>query len=84
MKYPLHFIVSFVQPITQHFETRTARKPPLQSLYTERNGATRPSYIHYRQRRKVKYPLRFVVGYGQLVTQQYESRTIRKAPLLTK
>ena len=25
---------------------------------------------------KVKYPLRFVVGYVQPVTQQYESRTL--------
>ena len=34
--------------------------------------------------RKVKHPLRFVVGYVQLVTQQYESRTVRKAPLQSK
>ena len=40
----------------------------------ERNGAKRPSYINYR--RKVKYPLHFVVGYVLPITQQYESRTV--------
>ena len=33
---------------------------------------------------KVKYPLHFIVGYVQPITQQYESRTVRKAPLLAK
>ena len=33
---------------------------------------------------KVKYPLRFVVSYVQPVTQQYESRTVWKASLLSK
>ena len=31
MKYPLRFVVSYVQPVTQHFEPRTGRKAPLQS-----------------------------------------------------
>ena len=31
VKYPLHFFVSYVQPITQHCESRTVRKAPLQS-----------------------------------------------------
>ena len=30
---------------------------------------------------KVKYPLCFIVSFFQPVTQQYESRTVRKAPL---
>ena len=47
MKYPLRFVVRYVQPITQHFESRTIRKAPLQSMYTERNDATYPSYINY-------------------------------------
>ena len=52
-------------------------------MHTERrNGIVRPSYINYRL--KVKYPLRFVVGYVQPITQQYESRTVRKAPLQSK
>ena len=32
----------------QHFESRTVRKSPLQSMHTERNGAAHPSYINYR------------------------------------
>ena len=35
-KYPLCFIVSYVQPITQHFGSRNVRKAPLQSTHTER------------------------------------------------
>ena len=42
MKYPLRFVVSFVQPVTQHFESRTVQKASLQSTHTERNGAARP------------------------------------------
>ena len=33
---------------------------------------------------KVKYPLRFVVGCVQPVTQQYKLRIVRKAPLQSK
>jgi len=40
------------------------------------DGATYPGY-----RLKLKYPLHFSVSYVQLVTQQYESRTVWKAPL---
>ena len=32
----------------------------------------------------LKYPLHFVVGYVQPVTQQYELRNVQKAPLLSK
>ena len=39
----------------------------------ERNRAVRPNNIIVL---KVKYPLRFAVGYVQPVTQQYESRTV--------
>ena len=42
VKYPLYFIVSYVQPVTQHFESRTIRKAPLQSTHIERNGAAHP------------------------------------------
>ena len=31
-KYPLCFVVSCVQPITQHYESRTVRKAPLQTV----------------------------------------------------
>ena len=61
----------------QHFESRTVRKAPLQSTHTERNGAACPSYINYRLKSEVSITrLRFVVGYVQPVTQQYESRTV--------
>jgi len=40
------------------------------------DGAVHPSY-----RLKLKYPLPFSVSYVRLITQQYESRTVRKAPL---
>ena len=36
VKYPLRFVVSYVQPITQHFELRSVQKAPLQSTHTER------------------------------------------------
>ena len=29
MKYPLHFVVSYVQLVTQHYESRTVQKAPL-------------------------------------------------------
>ena len=47
MKYPLCFVVGYVQLVTQHFESRTVRKGPLQSTHTERNSAAHPSYINY-------------------------------------
>ena len=58
MKYPIRFIVSFVQPVTQHFESRTVRKAPLQSTHTERNGAARPGYINYHLKSEVSIMLR--------------------------
>ena len=42
------------------------------------NGAARPNY-----RLKLRYPLRFIVNYFQLVTQHFRSRTVRKPPLLS-
>ena len=36
VKYPLRFVVSYVQPVTWHFESRTVRKAPLQSTHTKR------------------------------------------------
>ena len=60
MKYPLRFIVSYVQPITQHFGSRTVRKAPLQSTHIlkGRDGATRPSYINYHLKSEVSITLR--------------------------
>ena len=51
----------------------------------ERNDAACPSYINYRLKSEVsitlRCPLRFVVGYVQPVTQQYESRTVRTSAI---
>ena len=73
IKYPLHFVVSYVQPVTQHVRSRTVQKAPLQSMHTKRNGAARPSYSNYCLKCEL---LRFLVGCVQLFTQQYESRTV--------
>jgi len=39
------------------------------SHYEKYDGAAHPSY-------RLKYPLLFSVSYGQLVTQQYKSKTV--------
>ena len=39
-------------------QSRTVRKAPLQSAHTERNGATRPSYINYCLKSEVSIMLR--------------------------
>ena len=57
MKYPLRFGVSYIQPVTQHFESRTVQKVPLPSMHTERNGATRLSYINYHLKSEVSIML---------------------------
>ena len=41
VKYPLRFVVSYVQPVTQHFESRTVRKAPLQSTHTKTKKSCR-------------------------------------------
>ena len=46
-------------PITQHFESRTVRKAPLQSTHTKRkNSAAHPNYINYRLKSEVFITLR--------------------------
>ena len=41
-------LLLYVQPVTQHFGSRTVRKTHLQSMHTKRrNGAVCPSYINY-------------------------------------
>ena len=45
VKYPLRLVVSYVQPVIQHFESRrTFPEAPLQSTHTKRNGATPQFY----------------------------------------
>ena len=51
---------------------------PMHITTKERYGTMHPSYINYHLKGEVS---RFVVSYAQLVTQQYESRTVQKAPL---
>ena len=46
-----------VQPVTQHFGSRTVRKIPLQSMHTKRNGAACPSYINYHLKSEVSITL---------------------------
>ena len=36
LKYPIHSIVSYVQPVTQHYKSRTFQKAPLQSTHMKR------------------------------------------------
>ena len=40
------FIVSYVQPVTQHFESRTVQKAPLQSTHTERKKWCRAARLY--------------------------------------
>ena len=47
----------YVQPVKQHFESRTVQKAPLQSTHTERNRATRPSYVNYHLKSEVSIML---------------------------
>ena len=38
VKYPLCFIVSYVQPVTQQYESRAVQKASLQPTHTKRKG----------------------------------------------
>ena len=59
MKYPLRFVVSYVQPVTQHFEPRTIRKAPLYPrIPKERNRAVHPNHINYHLKSEVSITLR--------------------------
>ena len=59
VKYPLCFIVGYVQPVTQHFESRTVQKAPLQSTHTERKKwCCAPSYINYCLKSEISITLR--------------------------
>ena len=44
VKYSLRLVVSYVQPITQQYESRTFLEAPLQSTHTKRNGAVPQFY----------------------------------------
>ena len=59
MKYPLRFVVCYVQPVTQHFNQELFEK----HLYNpripkERNRAVHPNYINYRLKSEVSITLR--------------------------
>ena len=58
MKYLLRFIVSYVQPVTQHFESRTAQKAPLQSTHTIRKKSCHAPQLYYRLKSEVSITLR--------------------------
>ena len=67
MKYPLRFIVSYVQHVTQHFKSRTVQKAPLQFMHTKRKKwcrvpqlyqlSSEKSSIHYTSLSAVFNPL---------------------------
>ena len=47
--------VSYVQPVTQHFESKTVQKAPLPK---ERNRAALPNYINYRLKSEISITFR--------------------------
>ena len=50
--YSLLFVVSYVQPVTQQYESRTFPEAPLQFTHTKRNGAV-PNFINYRLKSEI-------------------------------
>ena len=59
MKYPLRFVVSYVQPVTQQYESRAVQNLNCNPrIPKERVGAARPSYINYRLKSEVSITLR--------------------------
>ena len=61
VKYLLRFVISYFPSVTQHYESKTIRKAPLQSTHTaskERNGVARPSYINYHLKSEISIVLR--------------------------
>ena len=58
MKYPLRFVVSYVQSVTQHFELRTVRKALLQFTHTKRKKFCHaPNHINYSLKSEVSITL---------------------------
>ena len=63
---PLCFIVSYVQPIAQHYESRTVQKAPLQSTHitsTERNNAVPQLYQCFHLKSEVSIKTLFSARY---------------------
>ena len=60
-KYTLHFVVGYVQPITQQYKSRTVQKAP-------------PPHLHYDKYRR--FPLRreAIMCYCQIDTFRYQQR----------
>ena len=46
VKYPLHFVVSYFQPVNQQFGSRSVRKAPLQSMHTKRKKRCRVPQLY--------------------------------------
>ena len=59
MKYPLRFVVSYVQRVMQHFESRTVQKAPLQSTHIERTKWCRMPQLYQllSEKRSIHYSL---------------------------
>ena len=76
--HPLRFVVSYVIPVTYHYEARTAQKAPLQSTYTTSKKINEHTPVISIKIWKIKYPLRFVLSYVQPLTQQYNQELFKK------
>ena len=62
VKYPLRFIVSYVQHITQHYESKTMPKAPHEFTHTaskERSGTACPSRINCHLKSEVSIKLHY-------------------------
>ena len=57
MKYPLRLVVSYVQPVTQHFESRNFRKH-LCNLRIPKEMVPSPNFINYLLKSEVSIVLR--------------------------
>jgi len=63
VKYPLHFIVSYVQFIAQQYKSRTARKPFLKSKYS-----------HYEKIRRLPLQKEAIMHHSQINTFHCQQR----------
>ena len=70
VKYPLHFAVSYVQPVTQHFESRTFLDALLQSA---KEMVLCTNFINYRLKSEVSITLRC-----RLCSTRYTAIQIKK------
>ena len=46
LKSEIRFVVSYIQPVTQHYESRTVQKAPLQSTHTKNDKWCRTPQLY--------------------------------------